>query len=104
MMGDNNLMNIIFEDINEQYSYGKYGEFDVIIMRSNGYINATKLYNEGGKMFKNWLPNKTFIELVKAISKSIDVPTTQLIIKNGIGLNKIRGSYVHPTLITHIAY
>ena len=37
------IRNIIFEEINNKYSYGKYGTFDVIIMNKNGYINATRL-------------------------------------------------------------
>jgi hypothetical protein len=38
----NNIMNIVFKDINDDYAWGKYGDFKVIIMKENGYINATK--------------------------------------------------------------
>jgi hypothetical protein len=37
------MQDIVFEKINEKYGYGYYGEFKVIIMLKNGYINATKL-------------------------------------------------------------
>jgi hypothetical protein len=37
------LNNINIEFINNEYSYGRYGEFKVIIMRKNRYINSTKL-------------------------------------------------------------
>jgi len=43
------IQNIIFEDINDVYAYGKYGDFNVIIMKDNGYINATKLCKDAHK-------------------------------------------------------
>jgi len=35
------LNRIIFEFINENYAWGQYGEFKIIIMTKNRYINAT---------------------------------------------------------------
>jgi hypothetical protein len=43
------LNNIIFKNIDEDYAYGKYADFTVIIMKKNRYINATRLCNEYGK-------------------------------------------------------
>ena len=43
------LNQIIFDYINNDYAYGKYGEFTVIMMTSNRYINATKLCKQYGK-------------------------------------------------------
>ena len=42
-----NIKNIILEDINDDYIWVQYGDFKVIIMKSNGFINATKICNEG---------------------------------------------------------
>ena len=42
-MTTNPLKDIAFEDINTEYCYGKYGDFNVIMKKSNGYINATKM-------------------------------------------------------------
>jgi hypothetical protein len=39
------LNNINIEIIDNEYAYGQYGEFKVIIMRKTIYINATKLCN-----------------------------------------------------------
>jgi hypothetical protein len=45
------LNQIIFEHIDNKYSYGKYGDFKVIMMTSNRYINATKLCKEYNKIY-----------------------------------------------------
>ena len=58
---------IIFEHINEKYAYGKYGEFKVIIMKENKYINATKLCNTNKKRFDNWLQNENNKNLIEEI-------------------------------------
>lgn len=39
---------ITFESVDEYY-WGKYAEFKVLIMARNGYINATKMCKDGGK-------------------------------------------------------
>jgi hypothetical protein len=42
----NDIREISFKDINDVYSWGNYGDFKVIIMKENGYINATKICND----------------------------------------------------------
>ena len=48
------LSEICFEQIKGNYWYGAYGEFKVIMMKDCGWVNATKLCNQGGKLLKNW--------------------------------------------------
>lgn len=104
----NNIKNIIFEDLNDEYAYGKLGPFKVLIMKENGYINATKLCNNAGKEFQFWMENKSSKELIKEV-RSVGIPTDskkephKLIIKVLNGSTKLRGTYVHPKLIIHIA-
>jgi hypothetical protein len=38
---DTDIRQIIFEHIDDEYSYGKYGNLIVVMMNNNGYINAT---------------------------------------------------------------
>ena len=72
----NDITNIIFKNINEEYSLGKFGDFNVIIMKENGYINATKLCNDAKtkngtkKDFREWKKNSSTKELTKEISRS----------------------------------
>lgn len=35
--------NVIFEKINDKYSRGKLGPFEIIMINDTGYVNATKL-------------------------------------------------------------
>ncbi|AGF85779.1 N-domain protein [Moumouvirus goulette] len=105
MINKTHINNIIFQDIDEKYSFGQYGDFDVIIDKSNGYINVTKMckFSDNAKEFKAWLRNKSSVLLMDEISKSIGISRKNLTIIKSNGLNNTRGTYVHPILLTHIA-
>jgi hypothetical protein len=101
---DENIKNITFSKIDDKFSRGKYGTFSVIIMNKNTYINASNLCKSVGKQFKNWNENKAKDELLKELSKMTGLNKNELIISKKDGANfKLRGSYAHPKLITHIA-
>ena len=57
------IRDTIFEDINEEYAYGLYGNLRVIMMKKNGYINATKVCHDAttrtgtNKEFFDWTRN-----------------------------------------------
>lgn len=74
------LSAIKYESINDEYSYGKYGDFKVIMMNSNSCINATKLCNEynkskldkeSNKEFIHWKENKSSRELILYVDNHI---------------------------------
>ncbi len=65
------LSGIIYESITDNYFYGHYGSFTVIMMNSNSYINATKLCSQYGKEFKQWLRNDSGKSLVESVNKHI---------------------------------
>jgi hypothetical protein len=104
------LNQIIFDHIDDKYAYGKYGEFTVIMMTSNRYINATKLCKEYGKELKNWIRNDNSKELIEEVNKKISVAHIRsiennkpfIIIKGGNN-QEVCGTYVHELLIPHIA-
>lgn len=52
------LNEIIYESINNDYGYGKYLSMKVIIMKSNGYINTSKICREYGKELSTWIRSK----------------------------------------------
>ena len=97
------------ENINDDYAWAKYGNFKVIIMKKNGYINATKFCSDAieqtgsKKPFRNWKANSNTKELIDAVSKEVDIPGEQLFINNMKSDYKTRGTYIHPMLITPIA-
>jgi len=106
---NNDIRNICFEDINEKYSYGKFGGFNVILMKENGYINATKLCQDAmtetgsKKSFREWKRLKDYTYYTSAVSKLEGIPPNLLIIEITNNANLTRGTYVHPKLIPHIA-
>lgn len=90
-----------------EFVYGTYLEFNVLFMRSNGYINATKLCAQAGKRFDKWLDNITSKRLVETFNgklsqESASPNSTIFILKEEVS-NEVRGTYVHKRLITHIA-
>jgi hypothetical protein len=103
------IREICFENINEQYSLGRYDDFPVIVANQNGYMNATKLCQEiakqmgSKKILKDFFGTAHNKEIVKAVSlyTGIDVNDLKFLVQGG--MKETKGTYVHNLLITHIA-
>jgi hypothetical protein len=101
----NDIKNIIVDKIDNNFSAGKYGLFDVIIMNKNNYINATNLCNTTGKEFRFWKKNASTWEFINKISKIVGIKEDELIITvNKNCRQSFKGTYVHPRLIPDIIY
>jgi hypothetical protein len=74
------LSSTITETINDDFGRAKYLEHNVIIMRKNGYVNITKLCQQYGKLFKNWLGNGSSKELCDVVSSMAGIPATDLMV------------------------
>ncbi len=114
------------------YSFGKYGDFDVIFRDNDGFINATKLCKLGGKRYKEWKETNTSNKLIKALKMKLYSEHTQKmnrgefrpdlnIVSNTQNITSfddiivedtilqentsktILGTYVHPKIINSIA-
>ncbi|AZL89611.1 KilA-N domain-containing protein [Megavirus baoshan] len=103
LYSDNDIRNVIYENINDKYSYGKLGDFNVIIMKKNGYVNATNLCKNIKKEFYHWKENKNSKELINELKKFFNEENEYMITITGGKNTKIRGTYVHPILLTNIA-
>lgn len=102
------IRNIIFKDINEDYAWGKYGDFKVIIMKENGYINVTKMIHAANpkKKFNDWYRGKNADELTNEVCAGTGFSAAEILVTIPTGpknLTCIRGTYAHPDLIPHIA-
>ena len=88
---------------NGQYYHGLYYDrmFKVIIDK-NGYVNGPKMCKGTNKRFDNWLANDETQKLIAALKRSPGIPGDLYIIIN-TGSNDIRGTYLHPKLIIHLA-
>ena len=100
--------NIIFEKIDKNYSYGKFGSIK-IVLNNKGYVNITKLCTllQTSKCIDNWrqtdiaqiIINEAF-ELNK--SDCIESPSDLFIVVKCIFNPKITGTYAHCDLVPHI--
>jgi len=64
-MSSNNHF-VAFQDINDEYAWVNYGEFKLIMMKNNGYVNVTKMCDEySNKRFAHWKENKRSKELIE---------------------------------------
>ncbi|QRM16134.1 n1r/p28-like protein [Albatrosspox virus] len=108
---------LVTREIDERFCYIKYDTFELIMMKENNYINATKLCKLGGKNLKHWLENKQSKDLIKELEdiNSVWKPfpagrnsgqLESIIIVESEGKNgkkyEVAGSYVHQDLLPHI--
>src|SRR5277367_244058 len=63
------LSAICFEHIKDDYWYGAYGEFRVVMMKTNGWINASKMCKDGGKQFSDWTRLQSTKQLLEAYDR-----------------------------------
>jgi KilA-N domain/Protein of unknown function (DUF3627) len=125
------LSQICFQQIRDNFWYGLYGEFQVVIDASDGYVNASKMCRAGGKKFKEWKRLKGSQHLITVFERSWVPENTPVNFQNGEStledleaqmcaprfpackfvqpanlINEdrlISGTYVHPDLIPSIA-
>ena len=125
------LGEISFELIKDNFHYGYYGPFRVVVDKANGHVNATKLCRLGGKKFKDWVRLKSSHHLIEALEQDMALQNTQdnskisnftladglehicstpsptcikFIESNRTETDRlISGTYCHPLLIPHIA-
>ena len=88
----NDLRDVMIEYIDKKYAHGKVGEFEVIMMVKNGYVNATKLCKQSGKDFFDWNRLKstktmlTFLDtLILMFSNRLNIYVIKII--NNISIN-----------------
>jgi hypothetical protein len=48
------LTEVCYEHIKDSFYYGIFGDFKLVIDKTTGYFNATKLCIEGGKEYRKW--------------------------------------------------
>ena len=95
------LTNICYEQIKDDYWYGLYGDFKLIINKHTSMFNATKLCMDGGKRFKKWYENNHSKELIKLVEEVNGSAALNIVAGGQCGL--IRGTYVSQELILSIA-
>lgn len=117
--------NLIAEKINNEFSFGKYGEFKIIIHNETGYVNGSQLLNQA-LVFENYIrlkSNKKLLEPVKfnewfklketkelfnmvSEEEKISIENLRLNVhgKQKTGEEMLQGYYIHPTLVNSLAF
>jgi hypothetical protein len=97
---------IVYQKINDDYSYQIIGDLKLIIRTKDEYINATNLCKQSGikgKLYSEWKRNKDSKRTITALSKLLNIPEDELVHSvSGGHIIEIRGTYVHPVLLTRI--
>ena len=102
--------------IKDDYEYHRahYGDLNVIMIKSkdhrDGWINVTKLCQEGGKEFKEWKRLKRSKELIEyhenLESKNYSYPVSSIFLLDLHGSNEtdrlISGTYIHYDIVHYI--
>ena len=104
------LIDVCYEQIKDNFWYGIFGDFRLIVDKSSGYFNATKLCASGGKRFDNWLQKKHSKNLLKYYQNLASLNSRRLnstYFVEPIGTNPvdllISGTYVREELILNIS-
>ena len=101
------LSSVCYEQIKDDYWYGLYGDFKLIINKRTSRFNATKLCKDGGKRFDHWMANdqsKTLINHITLLRTQGDGSSDGSVMDVVMdGDNLLRGTYVPQELILSIA-
>ena len=68
MNASSHLSAICSEHIKDDYWYGAYGEFRVV-MKTNGWVNASKMCKDGGKQFSDWTRLQSTKQLLETFNR-----------------------------------
>lgn len=100
-------------DLDEEGYFGEthYLGIPVLICKKNnkhkgykkGYVNAAKLCQYGGKLYKNWIKNATSINIISETANLLGVNVDDMTFHLRHKVLECRGTYVHPKLVAVIA-
>ena len=91
-----------------------YDGFELLVMKYNNYVNATKMCNLDNKRYEHWSRNKGSEELIEEVFIRLNGFSSTHIWANQsnntiyepvqaiLGSNEIKGTYVHQLLVPHI--
>lgn len=118
--------NLSFSPINSEYSWGKFGEFNVVMCLKNAYINGSVLIEEGIKYennlrknlgkrllkiesrpITNWFENDCTKVLFNTLASKYNLKELELYFsilgKQKKGEEMLQGTFIHPLLANVLA-
>src|SRR5580704_1808564 len=103
------LNDVCFERIRDTFYYGMFGEIKLVVDKSTGCFNATKLCTDGGKQFSHWKrleKSKRLIEYYEINPPHVEGCHDFYEVSGGNNsdaFSKTTGQYVRKELILDIA-
>lgn len=103
------IREIIYKDLGEGICEGLYGDFNVLMMKINGYFNATdfcqQISSDTGTLvkFDTWLKTTRAKELIEAAARGAGLKPDDLIYDIECNNAKLSGSYIHPDIFASLA-
>jgi hypothetical protein len=110
-----NSYEIILEQMDDGFIKGTYDDVEVIVMESNGFMNATRMIKTINRLtglkkkYNDWLKTYQADEIIEEVTIQINRRDNTcgdpniFIRNNGSCIREINGVYVHPLLIIAIA-
>lgn len=121
---NDNFKSLISQPINDHFSWGKYGDFNIIIKNDNGYVNASYLIAEAlkyeavirqnaglkqveKKALTYWRKNLETQALIVSTKIKTGLNEDGLIYDNNFkqkhGFGFLKGMFIHPLLVNSLA-
>jgi ribosomal protein L21 len=105
------LNDICYEQIKDNFYYGIFGDFKLVVDKNTGCFNATKLCSDGGKHFYKWTrleKSKNLLKFYEVKNRPPNMEVNKIVYEiRGVNKNdtdaKITGQYVQKELILDIA-
>ena len=107
------LAKVCYKQIDGDYWYGWYIDLQIIINKSNNYVNATKLCRELGKHFYHWTCSNQVQSVITAFESAQLAPPYSVgqnewliqVVESGGSdtAHLISGTYIHPSLVPALA-
>lgn len=102
-MDKSNIISNIVEESKEENNQLELNGI-TILLREDGYINATQLCKSGNKKFSHWFSLQGTKVLINILSSKTGISISNLLdIKKGVNDKKTQGSWFHPDLAVQLA-
>ncbi|KAA6376457.1 MAG: hypothetical protein EZS28_028017 [Streblomastix strix] len=92
---------------NETFKIGSYNGLNILMRKSDGYVNASKLCDQHHKPFRHLLKNQFWHSYLDEETQELEsggIPPHPLMYEINKGFeNKFKGYYIHPHLINYVA-
>lgn len=65
------LSSIVYKSIDEEYGWGTYCGLSILIRKTNGFVNVSRLCQDGGKNLKHWNENASSKKLIEELVSEV---------------------------------